>query len=432
MWPRDINGINFIEGLRCSFYGTSVNAFADIIDNSIDANANKIEIITNIRNNIINEIYFIDNGLGMNSDILKNCIKLPGSKLLKSSLSQCKDLSIFSKSINGIWLENHLDFEQVVINNAQEIGNIQNADINVIYSIISKSRISEISTIIRWRKIDRLDVKMPKTIFNSAKKLIGRIHRYNIREGLDIRFLNYNDDSNEADIDELLIENDPLYLTERPSQIASVINELALTVTSSNPTLSLDTYFRKYTIKGVKNTVLPLFYKPEVAQQKIQIDWLGHTYVIHLVCSIAYTDLQNLCTTNGGATKFAKELGKKVIGSHHYPSGNISWVRNNREIASGNYNLFNIANENMRFWSIELKWDTGENNGPGLDFLLSLGQSSRHFSFLPENELPDVISESACGEDKRKELFFKITKSLEKSIEIACGLLNAQAKKWDL
>jgi hypothetical protein len=208
-------------------------------------------------------------------------------------------------------------------------------------------------------------------------------------------------------------------------------NELALNVTCSDPTFSLDTYFRKYTIKGIENTVLPLFYKPEVAQQKIQIVWRGQTYVIHLVCSIAYSDLQNSCARNGGANKFGVELGKKVQGSHKYPSGNISWVRNNREIASGNYNLFNITGENMRFWSIELKWDTDENNGLGLDCLLGLNQSFLNFSFRPENVLPDDISECACDGDKRQELFFKITMALEKSIEIACSILNVQAKKLD-
>ena len=430
--PRNIIGINIIEALRSSFYGPSIYAFVEIIDNSIDANADKIEIIINERNNIINEIYFIDNGVGMNSEILKNCMKLPNSKLLLSSLSQCQHFTVISKNDSGIWMENDVNFEQMIHNNSLEIGDIRNADMNEIDSIIAKSQIPDIRTIIRWRKLDRLDAKRPMTFFNRAQKLIGRIHRFKIREGLNIRFLNYSDDNNTADIDEIFLENDPLYLTKGPSQVASLINELALTVTSPDPTLSLNTYFSSYTINGTENTVLPLFYKPEAAQQEICLDWHGQRYIIRLVCSIAHSSIQKPGTREGGATKFGKVLAKKVKDAPEYPSGNISWVRNNREISSGNYNLFNLANENMRFWSIELKWDTGENNDPGLDFLLRLGQSSRHFSFLPENELPDDISESACDGDKRQELFFKITKSLEKSIEIACGLLNAQAKKWDL
>ncbi len=443
--PRNIIGSNIIETLRSSDYKTSVHAFAEIIDNSIDANANKIEIITLTRNGSITEINFIDNGRGMNNELLQNCVIFShsgnvggdgktgifGMGLPNSSLSQCKHFTVVSKNDAGIWMENDVNFEQMIHNNSLEIGDIRNADMNEIDSIIAKSRIPDIKTIIRWRKLDRLDAKRPITFFNRAQKLIGRIHRFKIREGLNIRFLNYSDENNLADIDEVFLENDPLYLTEGPSQVASLINELASTVTSPDPTLSLNTYFSRYTINGTENTVLPLFYKPEAAQQDICLDWHGQRYVIRLVCSIAHSSIQKPGTREGGATKFGKVLAKKVKDAPEYPSGNISWVRNNREIVSGNYNLFNITQENMRFWSIELKWDASENHDNEIDKLLKLTLTKQNISFAAETDFPDDISDVASESDKRQELLCRITQGLNQAINHATNLLKMQAREWD-
>ena len=443
--PRNIIGSNIIETLRSSDYKTSVHAFAEIIDNSIDANANKIEIITLTRNGAITEINFIDNGSGMNNELLQNCVIFShsgnvggdgktgifGMGLPNSSLSQCQHFTVISKNDSGIWMENDVNFEQMIHNNSLEIGDIRNADMNEIDSIIAKSQIPDIRTIIRWRKLDRLDAKRPMTFFNRAQKLIGRIHRFKIREGLNIRFLNYSDDNNTADIDEIFLENDPLYLTKGPSQVASLINELALTVTSPDPTLSLNTYFSSYTINGTENTVLPLFYKPEAAQQEICLDWHGQRYIIRLVCSIAHSSIQKPGTREGGATKFGKVLAKKVKDAPEYPSGNISWVRNNREIVSGNYNLFNITQENMRFWSIELKWDASENHDNEIDKLLKLTLTKQNISFAAETDFPDDISDVASESDKRQELLCRITQGLNQAINHATNLLKRQAREWD-
>lgn len=437
---RNIIGSNMLDALRSSDYKTSVHAFAEIIDNSIDARATKIEIVTLTKNGTITEINFIDNGDGMSDELLQNCVVFShtsnlggdgntgffGMGLPNSSLSQCRHFTVYSKNNLDIWMENDVNFEQMKRNNSLEISDIEIADSNIIDSILSKSKISNVRTIVRWRNLDRLDAKKPGTFYNRAQNLIGRIHRYKIRSGLEIRFLNYSNDNETADIDEVFLENDPLYLTEGPSQVAKLINDLALNITSPDEILSLHTYFRQFLIDGEENTVLPLFKKPEAAQQDIRLDWHGKTYLIYLTCSIADNRIQKPGTREGGGTAFGKILNKKVK-----ESGNISWIRNDREIVSGNYNLFNITQENMRFWSIELKWDASENQDNELDKLLKLTLTKQNISFAAEVDFPDDISDVASESDKRQELLCRITQGLNQAINHATKLLNSQAKEWD-
>jgi len=51
-------------------------AIADLIDNSISAEADKIEILIDTESEPF-KLYLADNGKGMNEDQLKNCMKFP-------------------------------------------------------------------------------------------------------------------------------------------------------------------------------------------------------------------------------------------------------------------------------------------------------------------------------------------------------------------
>lgn len=85
--------IRVLNGIRYMGY-TPVAAFQDIIDNSIAAEASEIEVIIqtsekSIRPNI-NKVVFIDNGKGMNFEMIKNALLLgsPSSEYAENSLSK--------------------------------------------------------------------------------------------------------------------------------------------------------------------------------------------------------------------------------------------------------------------------------------------------------------------------------------------------------
>lgn len=439
---NSIIGPKILDKLRSSDYKNSVYALAEIIDNSIDANAKNIDVITITKDNSIKDIYFIDDGNGMTESVLQNCVIFsesnnpPGNKntgffgmgLPNSSLSQCTKFSVSSK-INQIWMQNTIDIKQMIASNTLIINPIYKANEVEINLISKKSKIKNPKTIIHWTNLDKIDTVRPTTLMDRCERLIGRIHRYKINNGHIIRFINYSDGNENPDINHVFIENDPLYLTDGKSQVAKKINILAKNKNSTIPELSLDYYFSKFILTQDPEKVRPLFYCPEDAQQSISIKWKGNTYTINLKLAVAYRDVQKPGTREGGNTIFGKELGAKIRGNSNYPSGNISWVRNGREITCGNYSLFNVTQENQRFWSIELNYDTSLTNDNVLDNLLGLSNSKQSLKFTPDN-YPDDSSETANENDKKQELIARITRALNTAIAKANSILTKQARDW--
>ena len=442
---KSIIGANFLEKFRSSDYKSSVYAMAEIIDNSVDASATEIEIITITKKKQIQQIYFIDNGKGMNITQLENCVVFsesnnsPGTKntgifgmgLPNSSLSQCTCFSIATK-IDDEWMENKVDFDLMKSDNSLDINDVFHAsksDINFINKI---SQIKNIKTIVKWDRLDKFDSGKSETIFTRVERLIGRIHRYNIRNGLNIRFLSYSDDNEKPYINNLLVENDPLYLTDGKSYVAKNVfyREKNLNDNRSvDPRLATMTYYSKF-IQDDKESVKPLFYKPDDAQSVIEINWNGKRYKINLTLALAYKDIQKPGMSSGGRTLLGREFNAKIKGAQNYPSGNITWVRNNREITFGNYSLFNVTQENMRFWSIELNYNTSETKDNVLDELLGLSNSKQSIKFVPDSELPDNLKNDASESEKKQELMARITEALNQAISKAKKILGQQARDW--
>ena len=74
MGRTSIIGANFLDRFRSSDYKNSVYAIAEILDNSVDAEAKNIELITITENKKVKEIFFVDNGKGMSEKILSKCV----------------------------------------------------------------------------------------------------------------------------------------------------------------------------------------------------------------------------------------------------------------------------------------------------------------------------------------------------------------------
>jgi len=120
-----------IESFRDMGFKTG-SAICEIIDNSVEADANEIQILINFKDKELMQKYrriekfvFIDNGHGMNKDILFNCLVLgEGTKrgLNKgigkfgvgatfAGISQGKFIGVYSKVKSGNWLYTQLDLD---------------------------------------------------------------------------------------------------------------------------------------------------------------------------------------------------------------------------------------------------------------------------------------------------------------------------------
>lgn len=448
MSKTSIIGANFLEKFRSSDYKSSVYALAEILDNSVDANAKNIELITITKAKKIKEIFFVDDGTGMSEKILAKCVVFSegtntsgtkktgffGMGLPNSSLSQCRDFSVICK-IGNAYRQNRVDFNKMKRNQELFIDDVFDADQKLIKRIKSYTKIEDFKTVIYWTDLDKIDTSSPTTLKNRVERLIGRIHRYNIRNGIKINFLNYSDGNSNPDIDHQIIENDPLFLTKNNQWIIQTLaskNNLDHFTSTKSHLLSTRHYYEKFfDKKNPKQLKSPLFYSLEEACQTIEINYKGTKYRIQMTLAIAYKDIQKPGIRNGGGSPLGVQFGVKLKGAKNYPSANISWVRNNREITVGNYSLFNVTDEKMRFWSIELNYNTDDSEDRNLiDELLGLSNSKQHIKFTPDLSRPEDESENASLEDKKQELIAKITIALRDGIQKAKNELSKQAREW--
>ena len=448
MGKTSIIGADFLDRFRSSDYKSSVYALAEILDNSVDADAKNIELITITKDKKIKEIFFVDDGTGMSEKILAKCVifsegtNTTGTKktgffgmgLPNSSLSQCRDFSVICK-INHSYRQNRVDFNKMKRKQELYIDDVFNADSKLIKRIKSYSKITDFKTVIHWTDLDKIDTYNASTLKDRVDRLIGRIHRYNIRNGIKFNFLNYSDGNIKPDIDHHIIENDPLYLTKNNQWIIKTLthkDNLDFFTSTKTPLLSTRTYYEKFIDKkNLKQLKAPLFYQLDNVCYPIELKYKGDVYTIFMTVSIAHKDIQKPGVRNGGSTPLGKQFGIKVKGVANYPSANISWVRNNREITVGNYSLFNVTDEKMRFWSIELNYNTDDSEDINLiDELLGLSNSKQHLKFIPDKTRPDNESENAPLGDKKQELIAKITIALSDGINKANKELSRQAREW--
>ena len=128
-----IDQADALESFRASDFDC-YSAYGEVIDNSIQANASKIEITfiekqerNPARQKQMGEVYFADNGEGMTADILRKCLKLGystrkndrkgigrfGVGMTSGAINQCKRVEIYSKVDGGAWYYVYLDLEEV-------------------------------------------------------------------------------------------------------------------------------------------------------------------------------------------------------------------------------------------------------------------------------------------------------------------------------
>jgi len=443
---KTIIGPRFLERLRESDYKNSVYAIAEIVDNSVDADATKIEIIIVSDSDSITDIYFTDNGSGMTLRQLEDCVVFSeggntaggtksgyfGMGLPNSSLSQCRDLSVYT-SIENEWYRQRLDFNDMISRGILTANVASKANVAEVNKILKKSNIENVKTVIHWSHFDNLDSDNPKTIIRRVSRLLGRIHRYSIQNGVSMSILDYRDNNVTSTTHPILV-NDPMYLSKGELWVTSKVKSSLNFHRSADERMDTRTYFSKY-LYCENGTQLshPLFYELDDACNNVSINYKGVEYTIELTVSVAYPNIQKPGIRNGGQTDVGKEFNVKVKGAQNYPSGNISWVRNNREITTANHSLFNISDETARFWSIELKYSTG-NTKDGLDYnvldkLLGLSNTKQGFKFSPSED-GDIYPPNSSLNKKKEELTRSITLALNTAIDKAKKKLKKQASDF--
>src|SRR3989338_10617867 len=124
------NAAKLMESLRYSGYDNNI-AIADLIDNSLDANATNINIEINLDSKKEEHIVIIDDGSGMDEETLGQALRLGsithrnvesdlgrfGMGMVTASISIAKRIEVFTKQKDKPMLTSIMDLDEMAKNN---------------------------------------------------------------------------------------------------------------------------------------------------------------------------------------------------------------------------------------------------------------------------------------------------------------------------
>jgi hypothetical protein len=222
--PNDPNAARLIESLRHLGYG-NYEALADIVDNSIDADAQCITIKANQKSGQP-VITIADNGDGMAESELDQAMRLGsltsrdlnsdlgkfGMGLVTASLSLARMCHVITRTAEGCF-SSAWDVDEMIARNAfvKHLAKATKEEEGLLDEEIGKTKSG---TIVVLSKCDNLSNKNLSSFTSNLKHHLGRVHRYFIQSGRKIIVgneeipavdpLQLSDENTETVIDETL------------------------------------------------------------------------------------------------------------------------------------------------------------------------------------------------------------------------------------
>jgi len=227
-----------IKAMQDAGYKNAAYAIAEIIDNSVQADSKKVDLlcseeyldINGRQYSRINELAIVDNGCGMDKEVLQQALQFGngtrlqpknqkgigkfGMGLPSASISQAKIVEVWSWQ-DGIKNANftYLNVNEIISKKQQFIPEPIHKEIPKKWIDLMDPEISKNNsgTLVVWKKMDRCIWKTGDAIINNSEFLIGRMYRYFLyKDKLKIRMLVEN---GAGELKERFAKaNDPLYL----------------------------------------------------------------------------------------------------------------------------------------------------------------------------------------------------------------------------
>lgn len=194
-----------LKSMRSSDFD-AYSAYGEVIDNSIQADAKNIKVLVSYQPKSgkqfepINRIAFVDDGHGMDSDVLHRCLQLGystryndragigrfGVGMTLAAINQCKRVEVYSRTGGGDWRYVYIDLAEI----EQAAGSDTAAGIAA--PVVSKIPPDLVSlqpsgsgTIVVWSKYDNQQERASAMI-KEMQKWLGRTFRKFIWNGLKI------------------------------------------------------------------------------------------------------------------------------------------------------------------------------------------------------------------------------------------------------
>jgi len=228
-----------LRAIRDSRYHNTAYAIAELIDNSIEASAERVELLCMERTERVasrtrwrvEEIAVLDNGTGMDSMTLLDALKFGGGTrhtsprgigkygmgLPTSSMSQCTKVDVWTwqAGLETAW-HSSLDAEALEAGNHYVPIPDQDTPIPDRWQRAGSAEIyrHRSGTLVVWSNLDKVQWKTGRTVLKNTAREVGRIHRHFIDADITrIRTASFRAHRpGEPEYDAAVTANDPLYL----------------------------------------------------------------------------------------------------------------------------------------------------------------------------------------------------------------------------
>ncbi|MDX2076630.1 MAG: ATP-binding protein [bacterium] len=235
-----------VKAMRDNGYKNAAYAIAELMDNSIQAGATRVELLCAEKTELakqrqrtrIHQIALLDNGCGMTPETLLMALQFGngtrlapeqqtgigrfGMGLPNSSISQARRVEVWSWQ-NGV--ENafytYLDIDEIERSELRYVPIPEHKQIPEIWLREGKS-FEKTGTLVVWSNLDRCQWRTAQTIIANSEMLIGRMYRFFLAEG-KVTIRSHGFDINQkklaSDMSEerIALPNDPLYLMANTS-----------------------------------------------------------------------------------------------------------------------------------------------------------------------------------------------------------------------
>ena len=434
---------NALVSQRAAGYKNTAYALAELIDNSFDANAKNVQIVLLEKNTSgrrkVEEILVLDDGDGMTTDVLQGALQFGnttnsdlaevvktkrkgkfGYGLPNASLSQCKDIGVYSWTKKGKHNFVYLNLDELKETESIEIPQVAAKKLPQHYEALFDN-FPPTGTIVSWKNCDRLSHVRGESIIKNSSDILGRLYRYLLSSGKSITFSVFEYISaqrsyiNQSKLK--LRPNDPLFLMED-----TVISSVLWRESSKGGSTGIASeFYSKFVTAPDKcqPTSAPL----EDYCNSFTFRWMGKVYNFEIKTSVALPDIQKPGVMHGGSTDVGKFYGTKES------TGNISFVRADREIAAGHFGgFYNRTVLPQRFWSLEIKFDADaddllgvHNNKQGIEFTsMNKDQGEEEF----DEHTADLLQ-------ARNQCWIILTQKISSAVKAAFALVKKQSNDWD-
>lgn len=393
-----INPSIWLDSARSSGYKDAAMALAELIDNSLQAEATKVDVLVSEKRNTVgrrriwqvHQIAVLDNGIGMDPNLLQRALRFGdgdhhkdkegmgkfGLGLPQASISQAKRIDVWSWQ-DGIKSAMHA-YIDLSDDDWKERAEIMPADEKKIpKKWRENSRIrGKSGTLVVWSDLDNLTWSKAKTIYQNSDFLVGRMYRNWLttdnKEGKQkaiIRLVSFDEDDKEDRDSWIFKPNDPMYRMSRSSGMQS----------KTKRKINFDTW------------------GDPIEKEYIVTDQEGNEKVETVTMKFT------MATKEGGLREPFKgvDAGNLDYGKHAKKNVGVSIMRAGRELELDT-KFVTSKDPRNRWWGAEIHF------GPGLDKVFGVTNNKQH----AEN-LNSVANEDWDDEEEGNETDLQIKKRLK-------------------